>query len=143
MHGTSAHEEGAEHGRAQPGPVPVVVVVGALPEGEAVRQEVVVAVPQRPAQDVGDEGEARLAFRGILDGRVDLRLGRRLARLLVALLQLLLDLVRVQGARLPAVRLGDLVVRRRRRDAEDVVECRRGIGLVRGNLVADAEDLAI
>lgn len=147
VHGAAAHEERAQHGGAQARAVPVVVVVGALPEGEAVRQEVVVAVPQRPAQDVGDEREARLALRGVLDGGVDLRLGGRLAVLLLAagpgLLELLLDLVRVQGARLLAVGLGDVVVRRRARDAQDVVEGGRRVALVRRDLVADAEDLTI
>lgn len=113
----------------------------------------VVAVAAGPAQDVGDEGQAGLALRGLLNGDIDLGLGGWLdAGLLIAVLvlalgavglELALDLVRVQGARLLAVGLGDVVLGCRREDAEDVVEGGRGVGLMGRDLVADAEDFSV
>lgn len=146
MDDAAAHDEDAEHDGAEARAVPRVVVVGALPQREAVGQEVVVAVPRRPAQDVCDEGEAGLALRGALDGR--LCLGGRgllggLAGLCAVVSEVLLHLVRVERARLLAVGAVDVLLRGRGGDAEDVVKGGRGIGLVRRDFIADAEDFSI
>ncbi|KUI62078.1 hypothetical protein VP1G_11327 [Cytospora mali] len=53
-------EEDAEHDGAQARAVALVEVVGALPDGEAVGHEVVVAGAAGPLEDVGDDGQARL-----------------------------------------------------------------------------------
>ena len=151
-------EEDAEHGGAQAGPVAVVVVLGALPRGEAVGQEVVVAVAAGSAQDVGDDGQAGLALRGALDGRLELGRGgllghpdARLGLLVLGLVllglgalggELLADLVGMELARLLLVRLVDVIVARAAGDAEELVEGDIG-ALVGDQLVADAEDLAV
>lgn len=153
--GAAAENEQAQHDGAQAGPVAVVVVVGALPEREAVGEEVVVPLAGRAAQDVGDEGQAGLALRGLLDGGPDLGRSGRLRDVHAARLgllgggfgavrlELLLHLVRVQRPRLLAVCLVDVILRRAREDAQDVVKRSPGVRLVRRDLVADAEDLAV
>lgn len=151
VHRTAGNEEQTDHDSAQARAVPIVVVVGALPKREAIGDEVVVALAAGPAQDASDERQTRLAVGRLLDGLVDLALRGRLGGAILAGLlglgalgaQLLGDLVGVQRARLLAVCLVDVVLRRRGRDAEDVVEGRVGVGFVRGNLVADAEDFTV
>lgn len=116
----------------------------------------VVPVSFRATQDVSNEGEPRLALRGLLHGGIDLGLRGRLCDvdtgLLLALvlaslgaigLELLLNLVRMQRARLLAVGLGNVIMRGRGRDLEDVVECGAGVSFVGGDLVADAEDFTV
>ncbi len=154
----AGNEEDAEHGGTETGPVAVVVVLGALPRGEAVGQEVVVAVAAGPAQDVGDDGEAGLALRGALDGGLDLGRGglfghadARLGLLVLGLVllglcalggELLADLVGMELARLLLVRLVDVIVARAAGDAEELVEGDVG-ALVGDQLIADAEDFAV
>lgn len=67
-----ADEQAAEEDGAEARAVAAVVVLGALPGGEAVLEEVVVAVAAGPAQDVGGDGEAGLALAGLLDGGLEL-----------------------------------------------------------------------
>lgn len=74
----AAHKKHTDEHGAQPRPVPAVVVLGALPHGEAVGDEVVVARAARAPQDVRDDGEAGLAVASGLDGGLDLGLRRRL-----------------------------------------------------------------
>lgn len=146
----AADEQAADEDGAEARAVAAVVVLGALPGGEAVLEEVVVAVAAGPAQDVGDDGEAGLALAGLLDSGLQLRGARRpgdldaLGLVLPGALghDLLAHLVRVQGARLALVGLVDLVLGRGRRDAEEVVEGHVRT-LVQGELIADAEDLAV
>lgn len=107
------------------------------------------------AKDVGDEGEARLVLARFLDRGFDLGssgwLGdmnaRRFLLLGVALgsvgPELLLDLVRVEGTSLLAVGFRNVVLRGRRDNAQDVVECRTGIRLVGCDFVANAENFTI
>lgn len=148
-------EDAHDHG-AEAGPVARVVVLGALPLGEAVAQEVVVALAAGAAEDVGHDGQAGLAVRGALDGGLDLGLGGLLGDFHAALGLLglglggggalggegLLDLVRVQGAGFLAVGLVDLVLGGGGLDADVVVEGDVG-ALVGRDLVAKAEDFAV
>lgn len=159
--GAAGEEEDARDSGAQTGAVTVVVVLGALPRGEAVAEEVVVAVAHRPTQDVGDDGQAGLALRGALDGGLDLSGGGRLDHLRTRLaailllklgflllgldalgLELLLDLVRVQLAGLLLVGLVDVIETGGLADAEELVEGDVG-PLVGDELVADSEDFAV
>lgn len=141
----ASHEEDAKDGSAQAGAVAVVVVVGALPEREAVVEEMIVAVALGALEDVDDEGEAGLALTSALDRRGELSLGGGfgIGVLLLLGLELLLHLVGVQCLGLLAVGLGDVVLAGVRADAQDVVEGARGVGLVVDELIADAENLAI
>lgn len=114
----AADEQAADEDGAEAGAVPAVVVLGALPGGEAVPEEVVVADAPRAAEDVGDDSEAGLALAGLLDGGLELggldalALGLDAALLFGAVgHDLLAHLVRVQRARLALVRLVDLVLR--------------------------------
>lgn len=52
----AGEEEDARDGGAQAGAVTVVVVLGALPRGEAVAEKMVVAVAHRATEDVCDDG---------------------------------------------------------------------------------------
>ncbi len=152
---TAADEEQAKHDSAEAGAVAVVVVVGALPQREAIGEKVVVAVARGSLKDVGNQRQASLQLRGPLYGGLDL--GRRGAlgdlRALLAAgagsglglfgAQLLLDLVGVQGASQLAVGLANVVLRGRGGDAQDVVKRRGRVRLECGNLIADAKDFAI
>lgn len=155
MRATAEGEEDAEHDRAKARAVPVVVVVGALPRGEAIGNEVVVASTAGALQDVGDNGQAGLAVRSLLDGGLDLGLRGALgdldAGLLVLLVllglgalggELLLDLVGVEGTGLLAVGFVDIILGGRGGDAEEVVE-----GDIRtlegGDLVTKTENLTV
>jgi hypothetical protein len=133
---TTYNEEKTNDDCAQAGAVSVVVVVGALPEREAIGQEMVISVALGATKDVSDEGETSLSLAGLLHSSLDLSIGRRLS-LCAGLLVLsslgshsLSDLVRVQISGLLAIGLGNIVERSRGRDAEDVVEGRSGIGLI-------------
>lgn len=155
MNRTTANKEQTKHDGAQAGSVAVVVVVGALPEREAVGEEVVVAVSRRSLEDVGNERQASLLLGRLLDGSLDF--GRRgslggLRAGLVALLplalcfvcaKLLRHLVGMQRSCPLAVGLADVILRGRVGDTEDVVKGRGRVGLVGGNLIADAKDFAI
>ena len=148
----------AEQDGAEARPVAVVVVLGTLPDGEAVGEEMVVAVALGSAQDVGHDAQAGLHLRGALHSSADLA-GRwalgdidagllvAAAALLLSLLsavgrELLLDLVRVELPCLLAVRLVDVVEGGRGRDANKVVKCDFGAE-GGGELVANAEDLTV
>lgn len=133
---TTYNEEKANDNRAQAGAVSVVVVIGALPEREAIGEEVVVSVALGATEDVGDEGETSLSLAGLLHSSLDLSIGRRLS-LCASLLVLcslgshsLSDLVRVQISGLLAIGLGNVIERGRGRDAEDVVEVGSRVGLI-------------
>lgn len=141
-------EEAGQHGpepRAEPG----VVVAGALPLGEAIVQEVVVALPAGAAQDVGHDSEARKAVAGGLRRGLDLGRGRALAAVRAGLAgaglagdERLLDLVGMQRAGALLVGLVDVVLVRGGRDAEEVVE---GDSQALGglDLIAETEDFLI
>ncbi len=158
---TTAKEEDADEHGAQARAIPAVVVLSAFPGRKPIAQEVVVAVAAGSAQDVGDDGQARLSLSCPLDRSLDLGGRRRLGDLdggfpsflllFLGLLllrlgslgrELLLDLVRVQRPRALLVCLVDVLEARRRRGTEEFVE--GDIGSFVGNeLVADAEDLAV
>jgi hypothetical protein len=146
---TSDNKEQANHDGTQAGSVAVVVVVGALPQREAIGEEMIISVALGSAQDVGDQRQTGLSLTGLLNGGLDLSRSGRLdgstSLLVLAGLgaHLLLDLVGVQRARLLAVGLGDVVERGRRGDAEDVVKGRGGIGLEARDFIANAKDFAI
>lgn len=127
VHAATAQQEHTNHDCSEARSVPVVVVIRALPQGEAIPQKVIIAIPLRPLQDVHNQRQARLRLARLLDGLVEGALGGllRIGALGLAVgLELLLDLVRVQGARLGAVGLGDVVDGGGWRDAENVVEGR-------------------
>lgn len=155
MRAAAQGEEDAEHDGAQAGAVPVVVVVGALPRREAIGHKVVVASTPGAFQDVGDDGQAGLSVRSLLDGGLDLGLRGGLGDvdtgLLVLLVlfglgtlggELLLYLVGVEGTRLLAVGLVDIILGGRGGDAQNIVEGNVG-AFEGGDLVTDTEDLAI
>ena len=151
-------EEDAEDGGAQARAVAVVVVFGALPRGEAVREEVVIAVATRPAQDVGDDGQAGLTAFGALDGGLDLggggRLRRRGARLALLFLGLLLlglealsgellpDFVGMEQPRPLLVGLVDVIDACRSLHAQEVIEGDI-VSLMCNEFVTNTEDLAV
>lgn len=154
----TGEEEDAEQGGAEARAVAAVVVLGALPRGEAVGEEVVITDTAGPAQDVGHDGQAGLALRGALDGGLDLAgrgrldLGRAgLAALQLGLFllspdtlghELLADLVGVKLARPLLVRLVDVLLVRAGCDAQELVK--RHIGTFFGDeFVADTEDFAV
>lgn len=132
---TSKDKEPRNHG-PETRPIPRVVILGPLPGREAIGDEVIIPLPPGAAQDVGDDAQPSLTVRGALDGGLDLGVGGlfgdvhavlallgRLLGLLCALGgELLLDLVRVEGARLLAVGLVDLVLGGRGRYAEEFVK---------------------
>lgn len=112
-----------------------IVVSGASPLGEAVPQEMVVAIAGLAAEDVGDETEAGEALAGLLVEGIDFLLagtfGHAHAGFLVLLAlvlervrgdEFLAGLVRVEGARLFAVGLVDVVEGRGGLDADEFVE---------------------
>ena len=158
---TAAKEKDADEHGAQARPIPAVVVLGAFPGRKPIAQEVVVAVAAGSAQDVDDDGQARLSLSCPLDRNLDLGgrgrlrdLDGRLRSLLLLFLgllllrlgslgrELLLDLVRVQRPRAFLVCLVDVLEADRRRGTEEFVK--GDIGSFVGNeLVADAEDLAV
>lgn len=146
---TADNDKQADNDRAQAGTVSVVVVIGALPEREAIGEEMVVSVALGATKDVGDEGETGLGLAGLLDSGLDLGIGRRLCVCAVLLVLLglrshsLPDLVGVQVAGLLAVRLCDIVQRSRGGHAEDVVEVGGLVGLVLCDFISNAEDFAI
>lgn len=115
---TTTNQEHTNEDRAKAGAVPVVVVVGTLPQREAVRDEVVVAVAARPTKNVGNQGKARLTVRRLLHSLLDhgSRGGLGGAILLggfgVLGSDLLGDLVGVKRAGLLAVGFVDVVLRR-------------------------------
>lgn len=83
-------EEQTNHNRAQAGSVAVVVVIGALPEREAIGEEMVVTVAFGATEDVGNEGQTSLSLASLLDSGFDLSIGGRLD--LLALLLVLSSL---------------------------------------------------
>lgn len=154
VHASADDEEQASQDRSQARAVPVVVVISALPQGEAVGEEVIISHATGPAENVGNETEARLFLTGLLDGSSNVGLGEWLAGLDARLFlgiaalgslgsQLLLDLVGVKRTGLLAVRLGDFVLRGRGGNIEDVVKGRARVYFVSRNLVSNAEDFTI
>lgn len=148
----------AEQDGAEARPVTVVVVFGALPDGEAVGEKMVVAVAFGSAQDVGHNAEAGLHLRGALHGSTNLASRRALGDIdtgllvaAVALLlgclgavgrDLLLDLVRMELPCLLAVRFVDIVEGGRGRDANKVVKGNIGPE-GGGELVTNAKNLTV
>lgn len=132
-------EQPNQHG-AQARPEPRVVVSGALPLGEAVLEEMVVALAAGPAEDVGDGVEAGGTFVGFLDGGGDFALrgalvdvdaglggfGPGLVRGAVGD-EAALDLVRVQLTRSLAVGLVEFVLVGAGLDTEEI--CREGVNV--------------
>lgn len=151
MDSSTNHEKDTKDDRTQTRTVTVIVVVSAFPQGKAIRKEVIVAFTSRATQDVGNQRQAGLALRSVLDGGIDLCLGSGfgsgstgfLVVLAAELEQLLLDLVRVQGPRLLAVGLGDVVLGGRGRYFENIIESTRDVCFMGGDFVANAEDFTI
>jgi hypothetical protein len=133
-------EEHTDNDGTKAGTVAVVVVVGALPEREAIGTTLT-------TQNVGNQGQTSLALGSLLHGILNIRLRRCLATLVLALgalsAKLLGDLVGMQRTCLQAVSLVDVILRGGVCDSKDLVESRSGVGFVRGDLVTDAEDFTI
>jgi hypothetical protein len=140
-------EEHTDNDGTKAGTVAVVVVVGALPEREAIGKVMVVALTTLTTQNVGNQGQTSLALGSLLHGILNIRLRRCLATLVLALgalsAKLLGDLVGMQRTCLQAVSLVDVILRGGVCDSKDLVESRSGVGFVRGDLVTDAEDFTI
>lgn len=151
MDPSANNKKQSRHDGSQTRAVSVVVVVGALPQWEAIREEVVITFPTGTTKDVGDEGETRLLLARLLDCGFYFGRSRwfdaRLLLLGIALSsvgpELLLDLVRVEGTSLLAVGFRDVVLRGRGRNSQDVVECRTRVRLVGCDFVANAENFTI
>jgi len=122
MRNAAEHEEETDEHGAQPGAEPRVVVARAFPLGEAVLEEVVVALAGRAAEDVGDGVEAGGALMRLLDLGGDLALRRALGDMDAGFRGLgsalvpggvgdegALDFVRVEEPRFLAVGLVDVV----------------------------------
>lgn len=129
---TTEDQKQAHQHRSQTGTEARVVVSGALPQREAILQEVIVALAAGATQDIGDEVQTSGAGGSSLDRGIDLALGRAggdvdtlLGFGIVLVLGVVgdegsLDLVRVQGTRLLAVGLCDLFLIGIRADLEEV-----------------------
>lgn len=111
----------------------MIVVSRTSPLGESVLQEVVVALPRRALQDVGNDSEPLVSLGDLLHMCFDFLLRRLLGDFdailaFVLVLQsiggseLLASLVRVDGTGLLAVGFIDIVLRRRGLETEQVVE---------------------
>lgn len=100
--GSTGHEEDAKEHASQSRAEARIVVPAAAPFGEAVLEEVVVAFAARPAENLGNQAEARKTLRGLDTLGVDLRAGE-------ALVFGRLELVGVEAGRGLAVGLVDVV----------------------------------
>lgn len=150
VHTTTNDNEHTKHHRAETGAVTLVVVAGAPPLGEAILQEVIISVAVLALQNVGNDGESLVRSGGLLQVGVDFLLGSLLGDLLALLLVLqntlgleaLAGLVGMQLTRLLAVGLGQLVLRGRRLDTEEVVEG-DVLAAVQSDFIAQTEDLVV
>jgi hypothetical protein len=75
---TAEEDEETDHDRAETGTEPLVVVASTTPFGEAVAEEVIVALALRATKDVGHYAETGEASRGLLAEGIDLLLRRLL-----------------------------------------------------------------
>jgi hypothetical protein len=75
---TAEEDEETDHDRAETGAESLVVVASTTPFGEAVAEEVIVALALRATKDVGHYAETGKASRGLLAESIDLLLRRLL-----------------------------------------------------------------
>ena len=78
---TTEEDEETDHDRAETRAESLVVVAGSAPFGEAVTEEVIVALALSTTKDVGDYAETSKASRGFLAESIDLLLRRLLVLL--------------------------------------------------------------
>jgi hypothetical protein len=157
---TAEEDEETDHDRAETGTEPLVVVASTTPFGEAVAEEVIVALALRATKDVGHYAETGKASRGLLAESIDLLLRRLLVLVdmdgglfsLVGLLdrrggvvgsdETLTGLVRVQDTGLLLVGGVDVVKFGKVLYAEERVEGSIAT-LVLGNFILETENFVV
>jgi len=130
VHAASANDEEAQENRAQTWAETRIVVPCALPLGEPVPEEVIVAFARWALEDLGDDGQALVSGSGIFHEGIALLLGRlpvhAHATLVLARskfgLEVAVCLIRVNELRLLAIGLVELVLGSRGLDAQQIVE---------------------
>lgn len=160
MDTTTEEDEETDHDRAEARAESLVVVSGSTPFGEAIAEEVIVALALSTTKDVGDYAETSKASRGFLGESIDLLLRRLLVLLdmdsrLVSLLgvldrrgrvvgrdETLTGLVRMQDTSLLLVGSVDVVDVCKVLYTEERVE--GGVAtLVLGNFILETENFVV